>query len=323
MRIVYLRSGIVKPFSFIDQMIIYACKKLGHKVIILSPGEEFENNWKRVRDRMRPQVILAMHGGRLTPNNRILLKTISLPKAIWLTDDPYAIDEAKQVAGFFDYVFTNESEAISVYRNKCSSSIVHHLPLAAPILLYRPRKKIPTRYISDLVMVGCGFENRLKFINEANITLSRARTRLVGPGWMKLARKSGLRIRPYWVSESEANYYYSGAKIVLNLHRSHNDPYLKQNSQQILAHTPNNRLFEIAACRSFQLIDHRPDLASLYKIGKEIISFSGIEDFKEKVKFYLPRKQLRERIAYAAYQRTRKEHCYEHRLQTLLSLCSV
>lgn len=321
MRIVYLRSGIMKPFSLIDRMIILACKKLGHKVIIISPGEEFENHWKRVKDRMRPQLILAMHGERLTPSNRQLLKTISLPKAIWLTDDPYAIDEAKQVAGCFDYLFTNESEAISVYRNECPSATVHHLPLAAPISVYRPRKKISSRYVSDLVMVGCGFENRIKFIHELKLSQSRVRTRLVGPGWMKLTQKNRLRIHPYWVSELEANYYYSGAKIVLNLHRSYDDPYLKQNRQQILAHTPNNRLFEIAACRSFQLIDQRPDLASLYEIGKEIISFSGIEDFQEKLKFYLPRKQLREKIAYAAYQRTRKEHCYEHRLQRLISIC--
>lgn len=323
MRIVYLRSGITKPFSLIDWMIIHACKKLRHKVIILSPGEELENNWKRVKDQMKPQLILAMHGGRLTSSNRQLLKTIFLPKAIWLTDDPYAIDEAKQVAGFFDYIFTNESQAISVYRKEWPSAKVHHLPLAAPITLYRPRKNIPARYVSDLVLVGCGFENRLKFIDKTNISNNQVRTRLVGPGWMNLTQKGRLRIRPYWVSESETNYYYSGAKIVLNLHRSHDDPYLKQNSQQILAHTPNNRLFEIAACRSFQLIDQRPDLASLYEIGKEIISFSGIEDFREKVKFYLPRRQLRERIAYAAYQRTRKEHSYEHRLQKLISLCHV
>ncbi|MDQ0418504.1 spore maturation protein CgeB [Croceifilum oryzae] len=321
MQIVYLRSGIKKPFTFIDQMIIRACKKLGHNVITWGPGDEFDQNWDRMKDRISPHLILAMHGERLTLSNRQLLKSINLPKAIWFTDDPYAIDKAKPVALFFDYIFTNESQAVPIYQAQWPSVVVRHLPLAVSPDTYQPRKQIPKKYLSDLVMVGCGFENRIRFLKASDESLRLVRTKLVGPGWTPFSEKREVQIHPHWVSGLEANYYYCGAKMVLNLHRSHDDPHLKQNSQQIKAHTPNNRLFEIAACQSFQLIDDRPDLSSLYEIGKEIISFSGVEDFLEKSKFYLPRIRLREQIAQAAYIRTQKEHSYEERIQKILSTC--
>lgn len=302
-------------------MIILACKKLGHNVIIWGPGDEFEQNWSHMKDRISPQLILAMHGERLTPSNRQLLKSIPLPKAIWFTDDPYAIDKAKPLAPLFDYIFTNESQAVPVYQAQCPSAIVHHLPLAISSDTYQPRKQISKKYLSDLVMVGCGFENRIRFLKALAPSVRLMRTKLVGPGWTRFSEKKEYQVHPHWVSELEANYYYCGAKMVLNLHRSHDDPHLKQNSQQIKAHTPNNRLFEIAACQSFQLIDQRPDLSSLYEIGKEIISFSGMEDFLEKSKFYLPRVRLREQIAHAAYIRTKKDHSYEERIQKILSIC--
>ncbi|SDY99763.1 glycosyltransferase [Thermoactinomyces sp. DSM 45892] len=321
MQIVYLRSGIKKPFTFIDQMIIRACQTLGHNVITWSPGDEFDQNWDRMKCRISPQLVLAMHGERLTPSNRQLLKSITLPKAIWFTDDPYAIDKAKTIASFFDYIFTNESQAVPIYQAQCPSASIHHLPLAVSSDTYQPRKQISKKYFSDLVMVGCGFENRIRFLKASSQSLHLMKMKLVGPGWSPFSEMREVQVHPHWVSGLEANYYYCGAKMVLNLHRSHDDPHLKQNSQKIKAYTPNNRLFEIAACKSFQLIDQRPDLSSLYEIGKEVISFSGVEDFQEKSKFYLPRVRLREKIARAAYIRTRSDHSYEKRIQKILATC--
>jgi spore maturation protein CgeB len=114
--------------------------------------------------------------------------------------------------------------------------------------------------------------------------------------------------------------YYNGANIVLNVHRSFDDPYLKQNKEMVQADTPNNRLFEIAACASFQLSDHRPDIEMYYQTGTEIITYGDESELKEKITFFLPREQLRKKIAIQAYQRTMKEHLYENRLKQMVQI---
>ncbi len=50
-----------------------------------------------------------------------------------------------------------------------------------------------------------------------------------------------------------------------------------------------------------------------YEPGKEFISYDSPEDCIEKVRFYLMREGLRQRIAQAYADRTRGEHLWDHR----------
>lgn len=318
MKMVYVPSAIRKPFSFIDHSIIQAMKKIGLDVSLLRPGTPFEKEWVKLRKKGTPDFLLVMLGERLTLENLQLIQTFPFPKAIWYTDDPYAIDRALKSCAFFDWVFTNESVAVPVYQRNCQAS-VSHLALAAPDSYYLPLKKVSPMYRSQLVLVGSAFQNRMQTVMKLSPYLKKFRTRLVGPGWYRLS-SSTFSIRKGWIEPEEVCRYYNGAHIVLNIHRSFHDPYLKQNKRKVRAETPNNRLFEIAACASFQIMDHRRDLNKYFEPAKEIVTYGSLEELKEKIAFYLPRKQLRQKIAQQAYQRTLKEHLYEHRIQEMLSL---
>ncbi|SEN41987.1 CgeB family protein [Lihuaxuella thermophila] len=319
MNVVYVPSAIRKPFTFIDISVVQAMRRMGFQVIVIRPGETLEQKWNHLKRETRPDFLLAMLGERLTEANLQLIKTLPLPKAVWYTDDPYAIDRSVQTCHAFDWVFTNESEAVPVYQKKCSARVIH-LPLAAPHLTYQSLKTVPPSYRSQIVLVGSAFQNRLAVMEKISPVLKRFQTRLVGPGWDRLSSKSFFRLRKGWVKPSEVCRYYNGARIVLNIHRSFDDPYLKQNRLRVRAATPNNRLFEIAACSAFQIIDFRQDLQKYYVSDEEMVSFRSLEELKEKIRFYLPREQLRRKIAARAYQRTIREHLYEHRIQKMVQL---
>lgn len=105
---------------------------------------------------------------------------------------------------------------------------------------------------------------------------------------------------------------------MLNIHRSSDDPYLGLNRQRISAYTPNNRLFEIAACSAFQLISHRPDLDRLYQPSKEIIPYRSLKELEALLHHYLRHPEERVKVARRAFQRTLREHLYVHRIRELL-----
>lgn len=80
----------------------------------------------------------------------------------------------------------------------------------------------------------------------------------------------------------------------------------------------NVRAFEVAGAGGFQLVDWRPGLAQLFEDGKELVSFVGMGDLKEKIDYYLAHEEKRMEIARAGKLRAEREHTYSHRLSLLL-----
>lgn len=80
----------------------------------------------------------------------------------------------------------------------------------------------------------------------------------------------------------------------------------------------NARTFEAAGIGAFQMVDWRPGLAQLFEDGKELISFRGWHDLKEKIDYWLPRDEDRQTIALAGKRRAHAEHTYALRLKLLI-----
>lgn len=71
------------------------------------------------------------------------------------------------------------------------------------------------------------------------------------------------------------------------MHRSTRDQTLNRNSLQIESHSINNRTFEIANSRAFQLTDIQLDLAKHYTLNTEIEMFHSPTEFITKAEYYL------------------------------------
>ncbi len=80
----------------------------------------------------------------------------------------------------------------------------------------------------------------------------------------------------------------------------------------------NARCFEVAGAGAFQMMDWRPGLAHLFEDGRELITFRGIADLKQKIDHWLPRDAERRAIAAAGMRRAHAEHTYAIRLNLLL-----
>ncbi len=80
------------------------------------------------------------------------------------------------------------------------------------------------------------------------------------------------------------------------------------------------RIFEVAACRAFQLVEYNPELEEYYNPGEEIIFYNDYHDLKDKIDYYLKHETERYQIAEMAYRKTLLEHSWLKRLSGIFNV---
>ncbi|WP_414848025.1 CgeB family protein [Bacillus sp. IT-79MI2] len=315
--IIYVASEYDVPYWPLEMGIIDSLKKVVRELHVVSPKQDL----LRVSQKVKPDLVLVFSGFKLPCHQVELLKRNGIKTAVWMTDDPYVIDQSKKIAPFYEFVFTQEINCVSFYKSiGCQN--VYHLPLAADPNVFYPRE-VDEKYKTDILFIGVAFSNRVKFFDEIADYLVNKNMLISGVGWKSLKNYHLLQRRinaNHWLSPEETANYYNGAKIVLNLHRSHDDPTINKNSEKIEALSLNPRTFEISACGAFQLTDIRPDVSEFYKPGYDIETYRTPQELIEKIEYYLNNEEERKTIASRALNRIQNEHTFSHRILELLGI---
>ncbi len=264
-----------------------------------------------IRD-FRPDLMLVVHGSR-TPLPRIrYARSLGIITALWLVEDPYEIDLHRgQMVNAFDFIFTNERQAVDEY----SHPRVTFLPWCCNPRLHK-KMNIASEYRSDLCFVGMGFPNRVQILNSIAPLLKGLNVKLIGEWsrWGQLDPDLRGFVLPVVNDFREVLKYYNGAKINLNIHRDPVNPP-SGNDQGVMATSPNDRVFAIAGCGGFQLVDRcRTDLWNCFQEEKELIGFSDPDDLARKIESYLNEPELRGMIGDNSQKKAYRDHTYKHRL---------
>lgn len=275
----------------------------------------------------RPDLLLVIHG-TFTPLSLIRYASAhGIKTVLWLVEDPYEIDDHQRLVQAYDYVFTNEKQAVAAYRDLQRSraarftQTINYLPWCCNPYIHK-RFPVPPQYQSDLCFVGMGFPNRLRILNAIVPVLKDLRVKLIGDwsSWGSLDPTLREKVLPVSDDFLEVLKYYNGAKINLNIHRDPSAPPV-QNEKKIGATSPNDRVFALAGCGAFQLVDAtRPDLRECFTEDRELITFNSPEDLGKKILKYLGQEELRRIIGEAAAKRAYSEHTYKHRLAKILRI---
>ena len=82
----------------------------------------------------------------------------------------------------------------------------------------------------------------------------------------------------------------------------------------------SDRLFESTGRGAFVIYPRIKGLETFFRDGKEVVfyEFNNFVDLKEKIDYYLEHEEEREEIRMAGFERTKNEHTYIHRWQTIL-----
>ena len=109
-----------------------------------------------------------------------------------------------------------------------------------------------------------------------------------------------------YITGKEKSRILYGAKIVFNqMHYAEIE-------------SVNNRFFEVNGSGAFQLSDYRPILKDLLPVDPELVSFRGIDDGIDKIKYYLAHPKERYEIADKIYNHFMGNYTYDHLVKCFL-----
>lgn len=311
--ILYVPTGKGFPYSPIDEAVADSLGQLVTRLTVAGRDEAVQT-----AAAVRPDAVLFLDGLHVPTDIPDRIREMGLRTVIWFTDDPYYTDITGTLAPHYDDVFTLEANCVEFYR-AAGCQRVRHLPLGFHPGHFRPQNASATQRC-DVAFVGSGYWNRVAFFDRLLPYLAGRNIRIIGYWWERLRdyRRLASRIEGRWMTPQETALVYSGAKIVINMHREPEDGTFNSNSAGIGAVSPNPRTFEIAASASLQLTDVRGELAAYYVPGREIETYASPEELAAKIHHYLAHEDERRAIVLNGLYRTMRDHSYARRLDAML-----
>ena len=267
-----------------------------------------ENLWSLIRG--NPIDIVIVSHDFLWPSEVKELKVATGAAVVmWFPDSLANFKKGYFMTAEYDAVFFKDPYIVKIL-NKIITPPVYYLPEC-----FNPYKhnadsilSIDPKYICDITTAGSQHSYRVsifKHLVNYNVKIWGPRA----PLWMDPTLMGKMYMGESVFNEDKAAAFL-GAKIVLNT--------LFYGEIWGL----NARAFEAAGIGAFQLLDWRPGLNHLFEDGREVISFNGINDLKNKIDYWLPRSDERREISLAAKAKALNFHTYQHRLDLMFKTIS-
>lgn len=198
---------------------------------------------------------------------------------------PHNLSEVKKV----DIIFTGSEKRSNTYRAMGLNS--YFIPQFTSIEDFYPAysedKKTDVLYIANQ-WPNLPLRKTVQYALQTGIKID-----IYGKNWQDiLTSEAALMWKGEQIPNDELKYYYSSAKIVLNDMRT----------DMTEAGFINNRIFDVSACKAFQISSYSPAIADIY--GDSIPMYSTPKEFKSLITYYLAHPEERQQKAEIAYQIT-------------------
>ncbi|MCX4190748.1 CgeB family protein [Methylophaga sp. OBS3] len=161
----------------------------------------------------------------------------------------------------------------------------------------------------DVLFVGSGDLRRIFMLEHIAEYVS-----VFGSRWkrhfplMSDALKQSVTDKPVW--GNDLYQHMANAKIILNITRA---PFYAAETGI------NLRIFEAMAAGCFMLTDYCDEVANIFELGKEIETFNGSDELRDKVQFYLKNDSSRQAIAQRAREKVSKLYTWPVRVNDMLN----
>lgn len=218
-------------------------------------------------------------------------KNTSTKSIFWFCDSHFRYENFDRLwADHADFCVTTSSGALEKYkRDGLGHKVIKSQWAAAPTYNYDTSLPLDVQ----VSFIGQPHGDRRQVID----TLRRAGidVQVYGTGW-------GQRI-----SHQQMVSMFTRSRINLSLNNACDARF-----QQI-----KGRNFEVPACGGFLLTGAAEDLNDYYQYGKEVAAYGSTAELIDKIRHYLANEKERAAIAKAGYERTMREHTYNHRFDKI------
>ena len=240
---------------------------------------------KEVSESFKPIMHIFLHHQYKIYEYLPVIKELKGHKLYWTMEDPYESDVTFDMLDTFYYIFTSDENTANALKKEAKANEIYYVPHACNPKVH---KQVPVsyEYRSNICFVGNAFASRLRYFSDHASEVRDKLVTIIGVGYRGLDNYQHQRIIHGHISEEEMVRYYSGANVVLNLHRLNTDLDMA-NKRGIQPRHLNNRFYEVSAIGRPQVVEGRDNMMEeMESIGKQ-----KPEDYSYKarlVKYYLP-----------------------------------
>lgn len=257
------------------------------------------------RDRPFHCIFTYLSGEQVTPETVERLSDLGVPMVNLALNDKEAFVGrvrgglamgVRGIARHFDLCWTSTRDAVEKYCVEGATPL--YLPEGANPEVHRPYEAEKTL---DVSFVGQCYGNRPAAVNalrEAGI-----RVEAFGPGWPSGPLSTQEMVLTY--SRSRVNLGFGGVA-------GHKDTYCLK-----------GRDFEVPMSGGLYLTEEHEELPRFFEVGKEIVTYRGIENLIEKVRMLLENPGEADAIRVAGRARALREHTWEMRFSKVLNLLGI
>ncbi len=222
-------------------------------------------------------------------------------KILFLTDDDWQFYQFSRFYGhYFDWIITTYKKNLTLYEKHGFVNVIYS-QWGVNTKFFHP---VITEDKIDVSLIGAPHSDRKElagYLIKNNIQI-----KLFGSGWEKTEYK---KYSGGYLDEMQYPYVINQSKINICTLRSGDESTLQV----------KGRIFEIAACNSFQLVEHNPLLFD-YFTEDEIITYENYNDLNEKINYYLNNERERKKIAQKAFTRVMIDHTWEKRITKIFNV---
>lgn len=271
----------------------------------------------------RPELVLVMALAPIGPSFVETARRLGAVTAHWYVENfRYSpsnplVPPWKLIAPYYDHFLTIQKEPFLTELRTAGAREVHYLPTGCNPLVQRPMERgeiTNPAHLSDICFVGSPYPNRValfKAVPELDIALW-------GPGWSDFPELTKWARGGSMVNSRDEASIINGAKIAINVHSS-----LENGSMIHRSDFLNPRVFTIAACGTFQIVDDQDNLREVFEPGEEIATYRDVDSFVSGVKYYLHSPEKRRRMARKALNRALNDHTYGKRIERILKVTGI
>ncbi|WP_045216663.1 CgeB family protein [Desulfonatronovibrio magnus] len=316
-----------------------ALKKQGHLVEVFeAPGfyssftalkelrvssvslEQLENSFLQVVsnavlakvDFFEPDLVLSLAQAPLSRQALRKLRGDKVPTAMWFVEDFQVFTYWQAFAPYYDIFAVIQKEPFFSQLKSIGVENYLYLPMAADPDFHCPVNLSPVdqkKWGSDLSFMGAGYPNRRRAFKE----LTHYDFKIWGSEWQgDTVLAPYLQLQGRRITAEECVKIFNASKINLNLHSSVQGDKEVQPGDFV-----NPRTFELASCAAFQLVDERTLMPELFD-QDELITFTDMNDLKEKIDYFLSNPEKRISLGQKARDRVIQDHTYDRRMRELI-----
>lgn len=303
--------------TWFDRWVIHRTNKLAHNFRIIAKSRNlFEDHplshmnyrSRRLRDTIAewdPDLVFLIRGLGFRPWALEGART----KFGWWVEADERVGEALTEAAWYDRYFFINSSSVQAAR-AAGYSHAAYLPHAVDPSVFRPLPHV--RKDLDFCFVGLWSPKRQKYIEAALAVSSNGA--VYGPKWRrKTPRHRGLRgvVKGTYIGGERLVELYNRTKVVINVTEWGAGSGAQRSGMTM-------RLFEVPATRTLLLTDSSTDIGLAIRPGEHVATFTDVDDFREKFRFYVGDATARERIALQGFDHVRTHCTYDAMAENLL-----